>query len=88
MQDWSMRKNGGSAPIDDKALEQRGNQMTKPVRMALLVLLWVCRYLIIHSPVGSPDTLGPPELQMPGAKFGGITAACWATIPPRSIPPF
>ena len=46
--------------------------MTKPVRMALLVLLWVCCYLLIHSPAGSPDTLGPPELQMPGAKFGGI----------------
>jgi oligopeptide transport system substrate-binding protein len=46
-------------------------QMTNPVRMVLLTLLWVCCCLLIHSSSGSPEIVGPPELAMPGGKFGG-----------------
>ena len=46
--------------------------MANPVRMALLVPLWVCCSLLIHSPAGLAEPLGKPALQMPGAKFGGV----------------
>jgi oligopeptide transport system substrate-binding protein len=46
--------------------------MSKPVRTVLLVLPFVWSYLLIHSPSGSPETVGPPALHMPAAKFGGI----------------
>ena len=46
--------------------------MSNPVRMALLVPLCVCCSLLIHSPSSLAETLGPPELHMPGAKFGGM----------------
>ena len=49
-----------------------GNRMSNRVRMALLIVLCVYCYLFIHSPSGSAETLGPPELHMPGAKFGGM----------------
>ena len=62
--------------------------MTNPVRMVLLVLLWACCYLIIHSPAGSPDTLRPPELQMPGAKFGGIYRRVLGNNPATLDPAF
>ena len=62
--------------------------MTKSVRMVLLVLLWVCCYLCIHSPPGSPDTLRPPELQVPGAKFGGIYRRVLGNNPATLDPAF
>jgi oligopeptide transport system substrate-binding protein len=46
--------------------------MSKPVRMALSVSLWICCYLLIHSPSGLAGPLEKPELQTPGAKFGGV----------------
>jgi oligopeptide transport system substrate-binding protein len=46
--------------------------MSKPARIAFLVFLWVCPCLLIHCPFGSTATVGPPELQLPGAKFGGM----------------
>jgi hypothetical protein len=46
--------------------------MSKPVRIALLVSLWVCGSLLLPSAVGVAQTLGPPALQLPGAQFGGM----------------
>src|SRR5262245_39589472 len=45
--------------------------MSKPVYMALLVSLWVCSSMLIHSPSGSAETLGKPKLETPGTQFGG-----------------
>jgi oligopeptide transport system substrate-binding protein len=47
-------------------------QMGKSVRITRMDLLCVCLSLLIHSPFGSAETLGQPELATPGAKFGGI----------------
>jgi ABC-type transport system substrate-binding protein len=46
--------------------------MSNPVRMVLLVFLYVCCYLLIHSPSSLAGPLGPPELHRPGAKFGRV----------------
>ena len=46
--------------------------MSNRVRMALLVPLCVCCYLLTSSPSNLAETLGPPELHKPGAKFGGM----------------
>jgi peptide/nickel transport system substrate-binding protein len=46
--------------------------VTNPVRMALLVRLCVCYSLLIHSPSSLAGLVGPPEVHMPGAKFGGV----------------
>jgi oligopeptide transport system substrate-binding protein len=46
--------------------------MSNPVCMARLVFLCVCCYLLTYSPSSLPETLGPPELNIPGAQFGGI----------------
>jgi oligopeptide transport system substrate-binding protein len=46
--------------------------MSNLVRMALLVPLCVCCYLLTYSPASLAETLEPPELYRPGAKFGGI----------------
>jgi oligopeptide transport system substrate-binding protein len=40
--------------------------------MSLIVCLWVCLCLFLHSPFGSTETLGQPVLEMPEARFGGI----------------
>jgi oligopeptide transport system substrate-binding protein len=47
-------------------------QMANLVRMALLIPLYVCCSLLIHSPSGLAEPLGKPALQMPGVKFGGM----------------
>ena len=46
--------------------------MPKPVRIALLVSLWVCCSLLLPSAVGWAEPVGPPALQMPEAQFGGM----------------
>jgi peptide/nickel transport system substrate-binding protein/oligopeptide transport system substrate-binding protein len=46
--------------------------MSNTVRMVLIVLLWLCCSLHMHSPSSLAETLEPPELHMPGAKFGGL----------------
>jgi peptide/nickel transport system substrate-binding protein/oligopeptide transport system substrate-binding protein len=46
--------------------------MSNPVYMALLVSLCVCCYLLTHSPSSLAETLEPPALHIPGAKFGGV----------------
>ena len=46
--------------------------MAKPVRITLLVSLWVCGSLLIPSAVGLAGTFRPPALQLPGAQFGGM----------------
>jgi oligopeptide transport system substrate-binding protein len=46
--------------------------MTQPVRIALLVSLWVCGSLLLPSAVGWAEPVGPPELQLPDAQFGGL----------------
>jgi oligopeptide transport system substrate-binding protein len=46
--------------------------MVKLLVMALLVVLCVCGYLLIHGAVESPTTLEQPALHRPGAAFGGI----------------
>jgi peptide/nickel transport system substrate-binding protein len=45
--------------------------MSKPVRIALALFLWLCCSLFFHSPSGLAEPLGKPEMQMPGEKFGG-----------------
>ena len=45
--------------------------MSKPVRIALLVSLWVCCSLLIPSAVGSAEPVGRPALQRL-AQFGGM----------------
>ena len=45
--------------------------MSNPIRMALLAPLCVCCSLLTHSPSSLAGPLWPPELHMPGAKFGG-----------------
>jgi oligopeptide transport system substrate-binding protein len=46
--------------------------MSNWVRMALLVSLCVCCFLLTSSPSSLAETLGPPALHRPGAKFGGM----------------
>jgi peptide/nickel transport system substrate-binding protein/oligopeptide transport system substrate-binding protein len=46
--------------------------MTNSARMVLLVLLYILPYLLIHSPCGAAESVGQPELYMPGVQFGGI----------------
>ena len=46
--------------------------MAHTVRVGLLVLLWVCCSLHLHSPAGSAEILGVPEPHRPEAKFGGM----------------
>jgi ABC-type transport system substrate-binding protein len=46
--------------------------MSNPLWMALLISLCVWCVLLTHSPSSLTETLGLPELYMPGAKFGGM----------------
>jgi oligopeptide transport system substrate-binding protein len=46
--------------------------MAKPVRVALLVSLWVCGSLLLPSAAGWAEPVGPPALQLPDAQFGGM----------------
>jgi oligopeptide transport system substrate-binding protein len=46
--------------------------MANLVRMALLIPLYVCCFLLIHSPSGLAEPLGKPALQKPGATFGEV----------------
>jgi len=40
--------------------------------MVLLIFLWVCPCLLIHSPPGSAETTGGPEVDMIRGKVGGV----------------
>jgi oligopeptide transport system substrate-binding protein len=62
--------------------------MAKPIRMALMVSLWVCLCLFLHSPFGSTETLGQPPLEMPGARFGGIFRRMLGNNPTTLDPAF
>ena len=62
--------------------------MANPVHMALLVLLCVCCYLHIHSPSSMAEPLEPPELHMPGAKFGGMYRRVLGNNPTTLDPAF
>jgi hypothetical protein len=62
--------------------------MSNTVRMVLLVFLWVCGSLHIHSPSGLSETVGPPELHMPGAPFGGIYRRVLGNDPSTLDPTF
>jgi peptide/nickel transport system substrate-binding protein len=46
--------------------------MANLARMALLIPLYVCCFLLIYSPSGLAEPLGKPALQTPGATFGGV----------------
>jgi oligopeptide transport system substrate-binding protein len=46
--------------------------MSNLVRMALLVPLCICGYLLTYSPASLAETIGPPELHRPAGKFGGV----------------
>jgi len=46
--------------------------MSKLFHMVLLVSLWVCSSMLIHSPSGLAETLGKLELERAGAQFGGM----------------
>ena len=62
--------------------------MSKLARMTLLLTLWVCCSVLIHSPFGSAEPLGRPELEMPGAKFGGTFRRMLGDTPPTLDPTF
>ena len=63
--------------------------MAKPVRIALLVSLWVCGSLLLPSAVGWAEPVGPPALQLPDAQFGGVYRRMLgdnpATLDPASL---
>jgi oligopeptide transport system substrate-binding protein len=63
-------------------------QMAKPVRRTLLVSLYVCCALLIHSPSGWAATLGQPALQTPGATFGGVFRRMLDNTPATLDPTF
>jgi oligopeptide transport system substrate-binding protein len=62
--------------------------MSKPARMVLLVSLWVCCYLLIHSAFGPAEPVGKPELEMPGDKFGGTFRRMLGNNPSTLDPTF
>jgi oligopeptide transport system substrate-binding protein len=62
--------------------------MSKPASMVLLGSLWVCCYLLVHSPFGSAEPVGRPELEMPGAQFGGTFRRMLGDNPPTLDPAF
>jgi peptide/nickel transport system substrate-binding protein/oligopeptide transport system substrate-binding protein len=62
--------------------------MSKLVRLVLLAFLWVCCYLLIPSAVGPAEPMGGPELEMPGAKFGGTFRRMLGDTPPTLDPAF
>jgi oligopeptide transport system substrate-binding protein len=62
--------------------------MSKPARSVLLVSLWVCCFLLIHSAFASAETGGRPELEMPGAKFGGTFRRMLGDTPTTLDPAF
>jgi oligopeptide transport system substrate-binding protein len=55
--------------------------MSNPVCMALLISLCACCYLLTPSPASLAETLGPPELYTPGAKFGEMYRRMLANNP-------
>src|SRR5262245_40555573 len=46
--------------------------MLKSVYIAFCVSLWICLHLLIYGPSSIAETMKRPELEKPGAKFGGI----------------
>jgi oligopeptide transport system substrate-binding protein len=62
--------------------------MTNPVHMVLLVLLCVWSSLLIHGHSSMAEPLGPPELPMPGAKFGGMYRRVLGNNPTTLDPAF
>jgi oligopeptide transport system substrate-binding protein len=63
--------------------------MTQPVRVALLIALWVCGAVLLPSAVGWAEPVGPPALQRPDAQFGGLYRRMLrdnpATLDPASL---
>jgi oligopeptide transport system substrate-binding protein len=63
--------------------------MAQPVRVALLVSLWVCGALLLPSAAGWAEPVGPPALQLPDAQFGGMYRRMLgdnpATLDPASL---
>jgi peptide/nickel transport system substrate-binding protein len=55
--------------------------MSSPLWRALLVSLCICCSLLTQSPSRLAETLGPPELYRPGAKFGGMYRRMLANNP-------
>jgi oligopeptide transport system substrate-binding protein len=62
--------------------------MSTPARSMLLVSLWVCCYLLIHSAFGPAEPQGKPELEMPGSKFGGTFRRMLGNSPSTLDPTF
>jgi peptide/nickel transport system substrate-binding protein/oligopeptide transport system substrate-binding protein len=62
--------------------------MSKLFHMVLLVALWVCSSMLIHSPSGSAETLGKPELERVGAQFGGTFRRVLGNNPSTLDPAF
>jgi oligopeptide transport system substrate-binding protein len=56
--------------------------------MALLVIVCVCPSLLLHSPSGSPEAVAQPELQVSGARFGGIFRRVLGNDPSTLDPAF
>jgi oligopeptide transport system substrate-binding protein len=62
--------------------------MSKPIRLACLVLLWVYASLFIDGVPESAETSGEPALEMPGAKLGGIYRQVLGNRPSTLDPAF
>ena len=62
--------------------------MSKPVYMALLIALGVCSSMLIHSPSGSEETLGKPQLEMLSTQFRGMFRRVLGDSPSTLDPAF
>src|SRR5215831_7010860 len=62
--------------------------MWKLTCTAPLVSLWVCCYLLIYNALGAVEPVGKPELEMPGAQFGGTFRRMLGDNPPTLDPAF
>jgi oligopeptide transport system substrate-binding protein len=62
--------------------------MLTPTRMALLVSVWICLYLLIQSSFGFPEIQRKPEPQVPGPTYGGIFRRLLGNSPSTLDPAF
>ncbi len=62
--------------------------MSKLIRLVPPVSLWVCCYLLVHIAFASAEPTGRPELEVPGAQFGGTFRRMLGDNPPTLDPAF
>jgi oligopeptide transport system substrate-binding protein len=62
--------------------------MSTLIRLVPPVSLWVCCYLLVHIAFASAEPTGRPELEVPGAQFGGTFRRMLGDNPPTLDPAF